>query len=464
MDNIEREKIMELSSEKTEFKREIGLFGGVSILGGIMIGGGIFYLGSYVLMRTGFSLGLSVLCWILGGLVSMLGGLCLAELGAMIPKAGGMTVYLNEAFHPLVGFLNGFNSWVIGGPGSLSAGALALTAMFGLQGTLGKVVATAVILAFTAYNYFGVKIGSWLQNVTMVAKLIPIAIIMFAALIMGKASPVLSMSPMDGAVSLGKVFGMVSFATVATLWAYEGWTNLNCVTEEVKNPKRNLPLALIIAIGGITVLYTLFNYAIFKVIPLAEIRTLVDGGKLYLGTEVALRLLGSAGGIIVTVGMVISMLGSINGMTIAFPRNYYAMAHEGHFFKSFKELHPKYKIPHAAMFCQAFFTLLLIWIRSLDQLTSLVVFTSMLYNVLTFAAVLVLRKKMPDAERPYRVWGGKATVYLTVLINLALVVNTFIEDPLTCIIGFAVPAVGTAVFLYFDKKLKAEQCAGSAAR
>jgi APA family basic amino acid/polyamine antiporter len=453
----DKEQMSELFSEKTEFKREITLFGGISILGGIMIGGGIFYLGSYVLMRTGFSLGLSIIAWILGGIVSMLGGICFAELGAMIPKAGGTTVYLTTAFHPLLGFLSGFNSWVIGGPGSLSAGALALTAMFGFQGTTGKIVASVIIIGFTVFNYFGIKMGSWLQNLTMIAKLIPIFIIMIAAFIMGKAAPVLSLTPMDGPVPVGKMLSMVAFATVATLWAYEGWTNLNSVTEEIKNPKRNLPLAIILAIAGITVLYTLFNYAIMRVIPLAEIRTLLDAKKLYLGTEVAVRLLGSAGGVIVTVGMMISMLGSINGMTLAFPRNYYAMAHEGHFFKSFKKLHPKYKVPYAPLICQCFITLLLIWIRSLDQLTSLVVFTSMIYNVLIFVAVLRLRKTMPDAERPYKVWGGKFTIYLTTLINFALLINTLIEDPYTCLMGLIVPVIGSVLYFYFDRRLKAEK-------
>ena len=459
----DKEQMSELFSEKTEFKREISLFGGISILGGIMIGGGIFYLGSYVLMRTGFSLGLSLLCWVLGGIVSMLGGICFAELGAMIPKAGGVTVYLNTAFHPLLGFLSGFNSWLCSGPGSISAGALALTAMFGFKGTTGKIVATVIVVGFTAYNYYGVKLGSWFQNLTMIAKLIPIFIIMFAALFLGKADPVLSMTPMDGGASMSKILGMIAFATIATLWAYTGWTNLNAVTEELKNPRRNLPLAIILAIGGITVLYTLFNYAIFRVIPLPEIRTMVENKNLYLGTEVAKRLLGSAGGIIVTVGMMISMLGSINGMTLAFPRNYYAMAHEGHFFKSFKKLHPKYKVPYAPLLCQCFITLLLIWIRSLDQLTSLVVFTSMIYNVLIFVAVLRLRRTMPDAERPYKVWGGKFTIYLTILINFALLVNTVVEDPYTCMMGLIVPVVGSVLYFYFDRRLKAEKSSNSEA-
>ena len=180
-----------------------------------------------------------------------------------------------------------------------------------------------------------------------------------------------------------------------------------------------------------------------------------EGGNLYLGTEVALRLLGSAGAWIVTAGMMISMLGSINGMTLAFPRMYYAMAHEGHFFTSFKKLHPKYKIPTAALLCQGLISIILIWMRNLDQLTSLVVFTGMIFNVLVIVAVLVFRKKAPDMDRPYKVWGGKATIYVTIAINLALMINTVIEDPTTCLLGFIVPAIGVLVFMYFDKKLKA---------
>lgn len=446
----------QLSSENTEFKREISLFGGVSILGGIMIGGGIFYLGSYVLQRAGFSLGLSLLCWFLGGVISLLGGLCFAELGAMIPKAGGVTVYLNTAYHPLVGFISGFNSWLLTGPASLAAGAVALTAMFKLTGVAGQMAATSILVAFTAYNCFGIKRGSVFQNITMVAKLIPIFIIMGSALVMGKVSPDLSFTPMDGPVPLSKVMNMVGFATLATLWAYEGWTNLNAVTEEIKDPKRNLPLSLIISISGIAVLYMLFNYAIYRVLPLAEMRAMIEQRNLYLGTEVAIRLLGGAGGILVTVGMMISMLGSINGMVIAFPRNYYAMAKEGHFFRAFAKLHPVYKVPTAPIICQCFISVAYIWVRSLDQLTNLVVFGSMLINVLIIAAVLVLRKKLPDLERPYKVWGGVFTVYVTLLINFAMMLNTLINDPVTCITGLSVPCAAACVYFYFDYRNKRE--------
>ncbi|MBQ4005036.1 MAG: amino acid permease [Firmicutes bacterium] len=444
----------ELASEETEFRREIGLFGGASILAGIMIGGGIFYLGSYVMMRTGYSLGMCLLAWILGGVVSMLGGICYAELGAMMPKAGGKLIYLNEAFHPVVGFISSFSDWLIGSPGSISAGALALAAMFSIGGTTGKIFATAIAVAFTVFNLLGVKHGSILTNITVIGKVIPILIILFAALFKGDSGNTLSMQPMAGE-GTGNFFGMVAFATVATLWAYEGWTNLNIVAEEIKNPKKNLPLSIIVAIGAITILYCLFNFAIWKVLPLQEMHDLVEGGTYFLGTEAAKRIFGAAGATLVSVGMAISQLGSINSMTLAFPRLGYAMGKEGHFFKGLGKLN-KNAVPANAMWVQLVLILLLIWIRSLDQLTNLIVFTGQLTNVLIIASVLILRKKMPDLPRPYKVWGGAVTVIIAVLVNIALMYNTFMEDRTSAIMGLGVWVIGAIVYFIFDKKNKNE--------
>lgn len=454
-----QKEIRKMQSDATEFKREIGVFGGVSIIGGIMIGSGIFYLGSYVLERTGMSLGLALLCWVIGGLVSLLGGLCFAELGASDPKAGGMVVYLNEAYHPIVGFLFGFCSWLISGAGSVAAIAIALpTAMRAFlplsDGSI-KAIAIILIIGLTIYNYFGVKLGSILQNISMVAKLVPIGIIMISALIFGKQSPDLSLTPATGdPVSFGSMIGMIAFATVATLWAYEGWTNLNSVAEEMRNPRKNLPLALIITIGSITVLYTLFNFAIYKVLPQSEIISMIQGGNLYLGTEVAKQILGNAGGVIVVVGMLIAMFGALNGMILTFPRIYYAMAEEGHFFKVYGQLHPKYKVPGASLIGQCVISVILVMLRNLDQLTSMVVFIGMLFNVLVVLAVFVYRKKFPDLERPYKIWGYPVTVIVSTLLFFALMINTLIEDPVTALIGLVVPAVGCLVYWYFDRQIK----------
>lgn len=443
------------------FKKEISLFGGVSILGGIMVGSGIFYLGSYVLMRTGMSPGLALLSWILGGLVSLLGGICYAELGASDPRSGGLTVYLSEAYSPMVGFLGGFNSWLIGGPGSIAALAIALPSALTIIIPLGewtvKILAIFLIIALTIVNYFGVKFGSKLQNLSMIAKLIPIGIIMILGLLFGKVSPDLSLIPKTADASFGSIISMVAFAVVASLWAYEGWTNLNTVAEEVKNPKKNLPLAIIISILSITALYTLFNYSIYKVIPIDEIESLISNNQYYLGTYAAEKLLGNTGSILVVIGMVVAMFGALNGCILAFPRMYYAMSEQGHFFESFKKLHPVYKVPYAPLIVQCVISILLVLLRNLNQLTSLVVFSGMMFNTLGVYAVMIYRKKRPNAERPYKVIGYPITVLLTTVIFVGLMVNTFIEDPQTSIIGLVVPAIGALFYFYFDRKNKTAQ-------
>ncbi|MBU5675094.1 amino acid permease [Alkaliphilus sp. MSJ-5] len=441
------------------FKKEISLFGGVSILGGIMVGSGIFYLGSYVLMRTGMSLGLALLSWILGGLVSLLGGICYAELGASDPRAGGLTVYLSNAYSPIVGFLAGFNNWLIAGPGSIAAIAIALPSALTVIMPMGewtiKIFAIVLIIGLTIVNYFGVKFGSRLQNLSMIAKLIPIGIIMILGLLFGKVSPDLSLAPKTVDVSFGSIISMIAFAVVASLWAYEGWTNLNTVAEEVKNPKKNLPLAIVISIVSITILYTLFNYSIYKVIPFTEIESLIANNEYYLGTYAAEKLMGKTGSILVVIGMVLAMFGALNGCILAFPRMYYAMSQEGHFFKSFKKLHPKYKVPYAPLIVQCIISIMLVLLRNLNQLTSLVIFSGMMFNTLGVYAVMIYRRKYPTIERPYKVIGYPITVILTTFIFVGLMINTFIEDPQTSIIGLAVPAVGILFYFYFNRKNKA---------
>ncbi len=455
------QKKVDMTTSKTGFKNEIGVFGGVSIIGGIMIGSGIFYLGSYVLERTQMSLGLSLLCWIIGGIVSLLGGLCFAELGSSCPKSGGLVVYLDEAYHPIVGYMFGFTSWLLSGAGSIAAVAIAMPTAFRgympLSDMTIKIIAIALIVGLTAYNSLGIKQGTILQNAAMIAKLIPIIAIIIGALLFGKQSPDLSLIPAGGAdVSFSKIISMISFAVVATLWAYEGWTNLNSLAEEMKDPARNLPKALLIGIGSVTVLYTLFYFAIYKVVPYGQIVSMIKSGNLYIGTEAAKSIFGNIGGSLVLVTMLIAMFSSLNGMIISFPRNYYAMAKEGHFFKSYGKLHPKYNVPTTSLVGQAIIASILVLLRDLDQLTSLVVFTGMIFNLLGVIAVVVYRKKFPNLERPYKAWGYPVTVIISIALFAGLMINNLMEDPVTALIGLIVPAAGAVVYLIFDRKLKSE--------
>ncbi len=450
----------ETAPQTAGFKKEIGVFGGISIIGGIMIGSGIFYLGSYVLERTDMSMGLALLCWVIGGLVSILGGLCFAELGACDSRAGGMVVYMNRAYHPSVGYSFGFTSWVISGSGSIAALAIALpTALanfFHLSDMATKIIAIILIIALTAYNCFGIKLGSILQNVSMVAKCIPIAIILFAGLILGKEHPDLSLVPEGTDPTFGGMIGMIAFATVVTLWAYEGWTNLNPVAEEMKNPGKDLPKALILGIGVITVIYALFNFAIYKVLPADQVVSSIESGDIYLGTQVADKLFGGAGGGLILATQLIAIFGSLNGMIIAFPRYYYDMAAEKHFFKNHAKLN-KFGVPQMALISQAVISCILVMLRSLDELTSLVVFAGMLYNVLVIAAVVVYRKKFPDLKRPYKAWGYPVTVVIAIILFFALMINTLVEDPKTAITGLIVPVMGLILWKIFDIKLKKEE-------
>ena len=452
--------VQELSSEQTELRREVGLFGGISVLAGIMIGSGIFYIGGIVLQRSGMSLGLALLVWLVGGLVTLMSGICYAELGAMMPKAGGSYVYLREAYGERVAFMSGFSSFVLGSSGSNAALGVAFSSAiasmlpgsgFAQSDVAQKGLAIAMILLLTAINVYGVKLGSVVQNIFLVLKLLPIILILVCGLVMGEQTPQLSIVPQSNP-GVFAMLGMVAYGVVATMWAYEGWTNLNGLAEEIKKPKRNLPMAIIIAISSITVLYILFNFAVYRVVPYDTVLDMVEQGNYYLGTEAANMLFGKAGGVIVGSAMVLAIFNSLNGCIMAFPRTYYAMAKDGAFFKAMAKLHPTHKTPVNALIGSAVVSILLVCARDLSQLTSLVAFSSMVFNGLTFYAVIRLRKKYPTMERPYKVIGYPVMVILICLIMVGLMVNTLVEDPMTSLIGLLVPAAGLLLYECVFKK------------
>ncbi|MBC2870066.1 APC family permease [Bittarella massiliensis (ex Durand et al. 2017)] len=456
-------KAQALASEKTELKREVGLFGGVSVLGGIMIGSGIFYLGSIVLQRSGMSMGLALLVWALGGLVVLFSGICYAELGAMMPKAGGGYVYLREAYGERVAFMSGFSNFILGSSGSIAALAVAfpeaIASLVPLSPLACKAIAIGMIVLLSAINLFGIKLGSRIQNFFMILKLLPIVLIIVCGIFMGQQTPNLSLVPdpaIAGTPSLFKICGMVAFGVVATLWAYEGWTNLNTISEEIKNPKRNLPLAIILSIVGVMLIYVLFNFAIYRTLPYETITAMLASGDLFLGTAAANTLFGSAGKIIVGSTMIVAIFSALNGCVMVFPRTYYAMARDGAFFKSAAKLHPKYKTPVFAIVLSGVVSIVLVCMQNLSQLTSLVAFCGMFFNTMTFYAVIRLRKKYPDLERPYKVWGYPVMVVLVILITIGLLINTLVESPVTSIIGLSVPAVGLLLYeLVFKKSREA---------
>ena len=444
-----------LQTEQTEMRREVTLFGGISVLAGIMIGSGIFYIGAIVLQRAGMSPGLSLLVWLIGGIVTLLSGICFAELGAMIPRAGGYYVYLREAYGERIAFMCGFGNFTLSNPGSIAALAVAfaaaLNSMWTIDPMMQKVIAVATVLLLTFINIRGVGLGSRLQNVFMILKLLPILLILFAGLFFGTESPDLFMMPGE-MPSFGTLMSMIGFAVIATLWAYEGWTNLNNIAEEIKNPKRNIPLSLILAITGVAILYVLFNYSIFRVVPYDKIVAMIEADNYYLGTEAANMLFGDAGMIIVGAAMVLAIFSSLNGCILAFPRMTYAMARDGSFFKPLGKLHPVYKTPVNAQLVSAALAIVLILSRTLGELTSLVALCGMIFHGMTFFSVIVLRHKYPTMERPYKVWFYPIPILLICAIMIGLIANTIINDPFTVVLGFVVPLLGLLLYEVMFRK------------
>lgn len=441
------------------FQKAIGPFSGISIVAGMVIGSGIYYLGSYVLERTGMSLGWSLVAWLIGGLITIISGLCFAELGASMPVAGGQTVYLNDMYHPIFGFMNGFSCFLLVGSGGVAALAMAaVTAyrtVFDLSDVMIKVIAIAIILILMTINLLGVKEMTLYQNFSMVIRLIPIALIIVVGLVTGQQSPDLSLSlegtPAEGG-SIVSVISMVGFAVFASMWAYDGWYNLNTVAEEMKNPKKDLPFAIIVSLVGVTVIYCLFYLAVYKVLPYQDIVDMIKDGNLYLGNEVVARTLGGTGTWIVLICMTIGIVGSANVNTLCDPRTYYAMAKEGYFPKLFGHLSEKHGVPTYGIMISAGMAIVLVIFNSLQDLTDMLIFATSILNCMTVFGVLIMRKKYPDIERPYKVWGGKVTIVITCLAYVILMVNEFVDAPKAAIFGVVIMLASIPVYLYFRKK------------
>ncbi len=435
------------TGNQTALRRELTLFDAAAIIIGIMIGSGIFFIPTYVFGRAGAP-GLALLVWVAAGVVSVLSGLCYAELGAALPKAGGSYVYLKQAFGPMWAFLNTWTSFLIGGPGSIAALAVAFatyTSFFLSLSALGvKLLAIGAVVFLTAINIIGVRQGALVQRIFTVAKVIPIIVIIVFGLIRGQVGEFTPLLPQAGGGSLVGAFGM---AMIAALWAFTGWANVNSVAEELKNPARDLPRAMMLGVGGVTLLYLLFNVALLKVMPMADI---VANNR--PAAVAATTLFGSIGGAVIAGGALISIFGSTNGCVLAFPRNYFAMARDGLFWGRLAEISPRYGTPVVSLLSSAALSIVLILSGSFDQLTNLVVFSGMIFTTMVVASLFVLRRTMPDLPRPYRVVGYPVVPIVVLLLNLWLLFNTLMEDPRTSLIGLVVPLLGIPVYYWFSRR------------
>jgi basic amino acid/polyamine antiporter, APA family len=437
-----------------ELKKEIKLFGGISILTGIMIGSGIYAFGGLVLFRAGNSLGLSLIVWILGGVITLFSALTYGELGTLFPQTGGYYIYLKKAYGKRVAFLSGLMNFVLSSSGSIALLALIFSdilATYVLQiDGLTRWIAGSVIIILSVINYLGVKIGALVQKIFMIAKLLPMIFIIIVGLFMGTESVNLSLV-LDQNVSFLGFFVLLGYAVVATLWSYEGWTNLNTMTGEMKNVRKDLPKALSISVLLVTVIYVLFIFSLYRIISYAMLINIGPSG--YLPIAAMSIMFGDLGAKFVFIAVLISIFGALNGSIMVFPRVYFAMAEDDIFPKPFKKIDQKFQTPVIAIIGSAIMALILIFLN-VEKLLTYVVLGGLIFNTLIFISVFIFRKRYPEVERPYKVWGYPYVPIIAIIGLMMVLVATIIESFNEAMIGFIVLTIGYFIYpLIFKNKI-----------
>lgn len=427
--------------------RALGLWENTAIVIGIMIGSAIFIVPAEITREVGNArAGLAV--WAVAGVLSLFGALTFAELAAMLPHAGGQYVYLREAYGSLISFLCGWTFFLAsqsGGNATLAVGiAQYLGDFFPLSPWEQKAAAAATIIVLTAVNYIGVREGGWLQSVLTGLKLGAFVALIALGFLLVRGSP-------KGAGSLPAPSGTGFLATfgvamVAALWAYDGW---NCVTfaaGEAKHPERDLPLALILGTSSVIVIYLALNLVYYRVLTLPEI-----AGSPRVAADTAVCLIGRNGSYLVSMAIIVSGFGSLNGSILAQPRVYYAMAKDGLFFRWCVAVHPRFRTPHIALVVQGIWTTFLVLFGRYEQLFTYTVFAAWLFYALTAFSVIILRRTQPDLPRPYRVFGYPWVPIVFVLTSVWFLVNTLIEKPLEAGIGGLIVALGVPVYFFWKR-------------
>jgi APA family basic amino acid/polyamine antiporter len=448
------------NGERPELARDLGLSHAGAIVVGTIIGSGIFLVPKEMMQAVG-SARLVYLAWIVGGLLSFFGALTYAELGAMKPQAGGEYVYVRDAYGPLSGFLYAWTWFLIAKPASIATITTGLVRILGtfpafaflsnpwlshpFTVTYGQMVAIVAAILVSWLNYVGVRRAGDFQFLFTLLKV---------AIILGIVA--VGFSYRGGTWAnfttefIGAKGGIAGFfaALVAALWAYDGWNDLNMVAGEVRNPQRNVPLALVWGVATVGALYILVNAAVQYVLPAAA----VAASERPASDAVAL-VLGRAGAALVSAGMAISMLVTLNGTIMSGARVPFAMARDGYFFKSLAQVHPRFRTPSIAIIVQCALAIILLLLGgSFRQFFSLAIFAEWLFYMIAGSTVFVFRYRDPHADRPYRVWGYPLVPAIFVLVSALLLGFTFKENLPNSAYGTLAILLGIPIFYIFKHR------------
>jgi len=425
-----------------DLPRRLGMLDASAIVIGIVIGSGIFVLPNLI-AKSLPSAPAILAVWIVSGVLSFFGALAYAELGAMLPATGGQYVYLREAYGPMCAFVCGwtFMLAVLSGGSAFLAVTFAIYAGYfvPLTPAAGKVVSIALIAVLSAVNYVGVRESAWVQRIFTGLKILALVILIGAALVSPQSAA--SASPHSPVTAAN--FGV---AMAACLMAYNGWSYVSFVAGEVRDPRRNLLRALVLGMAVVGFLYVFANVAYLKVMSIPEI---VASER--VGADLATRTMGPIGGTFLSLAVLFSITGAINGCILTSARIPFAQARDGLFFARFGEVHPRFLTPAHAIVWSGAWTAILIVSGSYETLFTYSILAAWIFYTLSVAAVFVLRRKLPRAARPYRMWGYPWTLWAFVAVSVWFMVNALVTQPGPSLMAFVIVATGVVAYLAWRK-------------
>jgi len=469
------------------FKREMSLFDAMMIVMGAMIGSGIFIVSADI-ARTVGSPGLLLLVWLITGILTIIGALSYGELAGMMPHAGGLYVYLREAYSPLVGFLYGWTTFLVIQTGTIAAVGVAfakftgllfpwfserhvLWTVLGLKISAAQVLAIVSIVVLTWLNMRGLRTGKTIQAIFTVTKTIALGGLILLGFVVGanavavkanlaafwKASwthmasgQIVSVEPLSGLMLLAAI----GAAMVGSLFASDEWYTVTYIAGEVKNPRKNIPLSLALGAGIVTLLYFLANLAYIVTLPVhgsPEAADVIGRGIQFaqfdrVGTAAAEMIFGGPAAVIMAVLIMISTFGCNNGLVLSGARVYYAMARDGLFFGATGKLNRR-AVPGTALVVQCVWACLLCLSGTYSDLLDYVVFAVLIFFVLVVSGIFILRRKRPDWERPYKAWGYPVVPALYIVVAAAIAVDLLIFKTKNTVPGLLIVLLGIPVFL-----------------
>jgi APA family basic amino acid/polyamine antiporter len=459
------------ASNKPELVRGLGLWSATAIVVGDTIGTGVFLVGSDMARAVG-SARLALAAWILAGVIVLFGAFCYAELGAALPKAGGPYAYLSRGIGPLWGFLFGWMSSLLDRPVAMAGLAAGFIRFVGFlfpvvatplfTGHLGRYeftfttaqpLAALVVILVTGVNYFSVRMSGAIQILLTSLKIGAILVIIFGGIFFAhRHAAVAEAHP----VSLGiGTLGALLTALVPAMWAYNGFNDLGDLGEEIVQPQKNIPRAILLGLGMVGALYITANAVYLRVLPFVA-----AAGSTHIASDAVQTFAGARGAEWLTIAMAVSALGALHVVVLTGARIPYAMARDGVFFQFARRMHPAFRTPSGALLFLGSAATLLALTGTFEELYSLFVFAVWIFFALMAIALILLRLKEPGLPRPYRVWGYPWTPLIFLSAAVALTVNLWMIRPVRSSLGLAVILSGIPFYYRWKKRIAVEESGG----